>query len=99
MNDSIVLSDFLQSLDISLDNNSYNELVSSFENSLMSNVTDSIADQLDDNQLLQLKSLLDNQNDEALQSWLVNNVPNLKEIVQDEVDILLGDIAEKNDQL
>lgn len=99
MNEPIAIDAFLQSLGINLDTKACDELVDSFEKSLMENVIESVTDELSEDQLLQLETLLNNQEDGSLQEWLTNNVPNLKEIVQDEVDILLGDIAEKSDQL
>jgi hypothetical protein len=44
--------------------------------------------------MLRLLSIL-----EFLKNWLVENVPDLSEIIQDEVAILLGEIVENSDEI
>ena len=38
-------------------------------------------------------------NDDQIGEWLNSKIPEFKEIIQDEIDIILGDIAEKADEL
>lgn len=56
-----------------------------------------ITDSLDDEQLEALATLQENGGAEAVQQWLTDNVPELGDIVKDEIDILLGEIAENAD--
>ena len=37
--------------------------------------------------------------DESLRQWIVTNVPDLAEIVSDEIDILFGEIAENSEAI
>jgi hypothetical protein len=57
-----------------------------------------IVSYLDETQLTELDSIK-NADDETLRNWLVVNVPELDEIIEDEVAILLGDLAEHADRL
>ena len=57
-----------------------------------------IAEELDERQLGELSGLRSGPS-EILQHWLVSNVPQLNEIVQGEIAILLGDIVERADEL
>jgi len=53
-----------------------------------------ITESLDDEQLEELVELQKNGDDEAVGTWIDQNVPQLKEIAEDERDILLGELAE-----
>lgn len=69
-----------------------------FETTLDERITNEIVAELDDEQLAQLKSLQESSEDD-LAAWLKENVPALKEIIEDETAILLGEIAEHGDNL
>lgn len=89
---------FLQSLDINLDNKTYEAFSEHFEKTLEDRVIESILDELNEQQLAELSTLRD-QDDQHLQVWLQENVPNLNELIKDEIDILLGDLAEDSDKI
>lgn len=69
-----------------------------FEITLNERVTREIVEELSEQQLEQLVSLKTAPDDELF-SWLKSNVPELKEIVEDEIALLLGEIAENGDVL
>lgn len=54
---------------------------------------------LSDEQIQEYKSLAASGNTEQVSGWLAKNVPELEAIVFDEIDILLGDIAEDSHKL
>lgn len=56
-----------------------------------------ITDSLDDSQLEALAALQESGDEAAIQQWLVANVPELNDIIKDEIDILLGELAENTD--
>ncbi|MCA9334590.1 hypothetical protein KC953_00430 [Candidatus Saccharibacteria bacterium] len=94
---AVLTQNFLQSLGIELDETTLQAFSDHFETTLFERVVESILDELSDDQLTELSTLRE-QNDEQLQSWLQANIPNLSEIIQDEVDILLGDLAEDSEK-
>ena len=58
-----------------------------------------IAQSLDDDQLKTLIALQQAGDEADTQRWLGNNVPELQEIVQDEIDIILDEVAQNADGL
>ena len=52
-----------------------------------------ITDSLTDEEIDEMVDVQEAGDAAALQAWLIANVPELGEIVQDEVDILLGELA------
>ena len=52
-----------------------------------------ITDSLTDEEIDEMVGVQEVGDAAALQAWLIANVPELGEIVQDEVDILLGELA------
>lgn len=89
---------FLQSIGITLNDADYQVLAQHFETTLHNRVIDELVDELTSEQAAEL-TRLQTSDDEILRQWLVTNVPDLPEIVSDEVDILLGEMAEHSDSL
>lgn len=89
---------FLETLGITLDGQTFRAFNEHFETTLEERVIESILDELNEQQLGELSELR-GQSDEQLQPWLQANVPDLNEIVQDEIDILLGDLAEDSEKI
>ena len=90
--------EFLQSIDIELDDASYAAFTEHFDTTLSNRIIEEVVDSLDETQaaeFIKLKSADSNQ----LWQWLQVNVPDLNEIIQDEIDILLGDLAENSDKI
>ena len=92
---TLFTQDFLTNLGVSLSLEEQQALSDYTEEVLRERVIEEVIDSLEDGQAEQLSSLAD----DSLQEWLVLNVPELQSIVQDEVDILLGELAEQADQL
>ncbi len=89
---------FLEGIGVELDEQTLNALSEHYERTLNERVMAEIVDGLDEDQLEKLHSLESGEAD-LLSAWLVTNVPQLDEIIEDEVAILLGEIAENSDQL
>lgn len=83
----------LHDLGIELSDQDYQALEEHFDSTLRDRVIAEIVEELTAEQAEQLATM-QNANDDQLQAWLTANVPNLGEIVSDEVDILLGELAE-----
>lgn len=74
-------------------------LLTHLNDTLQERVGTEITESLDDEKLKQLLALQEEGSDEDIADWLETNVPELKEIVQDEIDILLGELAENNEDV
>ena len=89
----------LLSVGINHDANEEEKLLVHLNETLEERVGIEITDSLDDNQLEELAKLQESGDDEATQAWMTTNVPDLHEIIKDEIDILLGEIADNTDNL
>ena len=58
-----------------------------------------VASSLDDDKLKEVADLQESGTDQQLVDWMQANVPQLAEITKDEIDILLGELAENADDL
>lgn len=58
-----------------------------------------IVEALTDESLDTYLDLNENGSDEELARWLLEKIPKLPEIVQDEIDILLGELSESSDSI
>lgn len=88
----------LETLGINLSDEDYASLAEHFESTLDERVFDEIVLELSPEQAEQLATMRES-SDEELLAWLRTNVPALPEIVADEVDILLGELAESSESL
>lgn len=75
------------------------ELLDHLNEELEERIGEEITNTLDDEKLEALVQLQENGTDEEVSNWLQANVPELEQIVQDEIDILLGEIAENAEEL
>ncbi len=89
---------FLESIGVAIDEQTFQMLSRHYEETLDERVITEIVEELDEAQLTELTSLRGGETG-ALQQWLETNVPQLSEIIEDEIAILLGDMAERSDEL
>lgn len=95
---AIITKDFLTQIGVNITDQDIEKLSEYFETTLDKRVMDSIVTELDDTQLANLEQAK-NGTDEQLIEWLNSNVPALKDIIEEETDILLGELAEHSDGL
>jgi len=88
----------LENLGINLSEEHYEALAEHFETTLNERVINEIVLELSPEQAEQLATL-QQAGDEEVLAWLKTNVPDVAEIVTDEVDILLGEIAENSEAI
>lgn len=93
--DGLLSKKFLEDIGVTMDQKTLDALSEHYEHTLNERVMAQIVDELNENQLEALRMLKDGEA-EPLKEWLVSNVPQLSEIIEDEVAILLGDIAESS---
>ena len=94
----ILTKEFLEQIGIHLDDESIAQLSEQAEEKLYRRVLDEIIELSDSAQLEELKKL-EEMDDESAQAWLQANVEDFDEIVEDEIAILLGEIAENADNI
>ncbi|NCU29359.1 hypothetical protein EOM60_01970 [Candidatus Saccharibacteria bacterium] len=94
----ILTKEFLEQIGIYLDDESIAKLSESVEEELYQRVIKEIIELSDDDIIAELSKLNDMSDSDA-QSWLQANVEDLDEIVNDEIAILLGDLAENADNI
>jgi hypothetical protein len=95
---AILNKEILEQLGIQLTEEEYTSLAEHFESTLDERVINEIVLSLTPEQAQEL-STLQQSNDDELLAWLQSNVPELSDIVSDEVDILLGELAEHSETL
>jgi hypothetical protein len=94
----LLTANLLDNLGISLSEQDYQLLAEHFETTLNERVINEIVLELSPEQAEQL-SHLQQASDEEVLAWLKANIPDVAEIVADEVDILLGEIAENSEAI
>lgn len=99
MNEPLITRALLDKFGITLGDQDEKALLEHLNNTLDERVGAEITDSLDDEQLKKLLNLQENSSDEEVGAWINDNVPELEQITQDEIDILLGEIAENTDSI
>jgi hypothetical protein len=99
MQDAFITLEHLTHLGINLEGKDTDSLLEHLNDSLQERVGTEITESLDDEKLEQLVEVQENGSDQDIADWLETNVPELKEIVQDEIDILLGELANSNEDI
>lgn len=90
--DELLNKKFLQDLGIELSDEDFASLSEHYESTLQNRILDAIVEELEESQLREMQTL--RSDGEKIQFWLVENVPQLNEIIEDEIAILLGELAE-----
>jgi hypothetical protein len=93
----LITRDILNQAGINLDGKDIDALLTHLNQTLEERVGTEITASLSDEQLNELLDLQEKGDDEAVADWLQANVEELDQIAQDEIDILLGELAENSD--
>lgn len=89
-----ITEEMIRELGVDLGNQDINSLLDHLNEKLENRVGEEVADALDDDKLQTLLDLQETANEEEVGAWMKANVPEFEEVVQDEIDILLGEVAE-----
>jgi len=95
---ALLSKELLINLGINLSDQDYELLAEHFESTLNERVINEIVLELSPEQATELAGLEQASDDEVL-TWLQANVPDVADIVSDEVDILLGELADNSDAI
>ena len=83
----------LTTLGIELPEEQIAEFLQHANDTLAERIGAEITESLTDEEVSQMIEVQESGDETALQAWLIEKVPELKEIVQDEVDIFIAEIA------
>lgn len=97
MNDAIITKELLEEFGIDLTDKDTDSLLAHLNETLQERVGTEITQSLTDEQLATLVALQEKGSDEEVSAWLEQNVPELQAIIDDEIDILLGDLDENTE--
>ena len=94
MNFDITLED-LQSAGVNIPPEQAEATLSKINDDLNERIGVEITEALTDEQLDEMMTVKQSGDNDALASWMSANIPELEDIVSDERDILLGELADK----
>lgn len=97
MNFNITAQD-LAAMGISLPADTADQTLKELNAELDERIGIAVVEMLDDEQLERMTQLQEAGDDTALTQWLANTLPDIAEIISDERDILLGEIADRVDE-
>ena len=95
----IITRELLEQAGINLEGKDVDALLAHLNQTLEERVGTEVTTSLSDEQLQEMLEIQENGNDEQLVEWMSANVPELNEIAQDEIDILLGELAENAEDI
>lgn len=96
---TVLSKDFLQNIGLRLSDDEYTAFADHAETTLRERVIEEILSSITPEQAHELAQLQHENDEVRIQEWLTANVKDLAEIISDEIDILLGEVAEQADEL
>jgi hypothetical protein len=98
MNQQFITQKTLEDAGIDLTGEDVEALLVHLNELLQERVGTEITEALSDEKLKTLIDMQESATEEELGAWMEENVPDLQDIVTDEIDILLGEIVEGDDE-
>lgn len=89
----------LRSFGITIDDATVGTLLQHLNDTIEERIGAEIVESLDDEQLKELLAVQESGNDDQLGEWIAAHVPNYEAIVQDNIDITVGELAESTDSI
>ena len=97
---SVITIDDLKSIGIDLHQEQMLALIRHAEDSINERIGEEIISLLDDDQVQELIAMQQaGASDEQVEEWIARRVPSHQEIVEDNISIVLGDLAESADAI
>lgn len=94
-----ITEDMLKTLNINLVEQDVSSLLAHLNETLEERVGAEITESLDENALKTLLDMQETASDDEIGEWMRANVPEFEQIVKDETDILLGELADSSDDI
>lgn len=88
----------LETLGIDLTGEDIDALLDDLNETLQERVGTEIAQSLKEEQLKELAELQESATETEIGTWLQKNVPEMQQIIQNEIDILIGEIVEDEEE-
>lgn len=98
-NQTYINEDVLNNFGITVSDDDKASLLDHLNETLQERIGTEIAAMLDDAKLEQLVEIQDTGTEDQVGAWLAENVPELDEIVEDEIAILMGELADSRDDI
>ena len=95
----IITREVLEQAGVKLDGQDVDALLTRLNQTLEERVGTEITMSLSDEKLEEMVDLQESGTEDQLVEWMNTNVPELEQITQDEVDIILGELAENSDDI
>ncbi len=92
-----ITKDSLLALGITLDASNADSLIDHLNETVEERIGAEITESLTDDQLTELVTLQESASDEELGKWIAAHVPDYQAIVQDNIDIVIGELADGAD--
>ena len=99
MNQQFITEETLTALGIDITGQDKDVFLTHLNETLQERVGVEITESLDDEQLLTLLDKQENATEEELGAWLAQTIPNFEQMVQDEIDILVGELSENSNDI
>jgi hypothetical protein len=99
MSQQIITKQVLDEFGIDLADQDVTALLAHLNASLEERVGTEITESLSDGQLEQLLDVQEKGDDKEVAAWIQKNVPEVQQITQDHIDVLLGELAESADDV
>lgn len=96
MDQTTITQAHLDEVGIQLAAAEHDALLAHLNSTLEERVGAEITEALNDDQLAEFTELQETALNEEVTAWLAKHVPEISEIVQDEIDIFLGELAENS---
>lgn len=88
----------LETLGIDLSGEDVDALLDDLNETLQERVGTEIAQSLNEDQLKELITLQESATEAEIGDWLQKNVTDMQQIIQNEIDILIGEIVEEDEE-
>lgn len=92
-----ITKDSLAALGITLNDHDSASLIAHLNDMVESRIGNEVAESLDEKQLEELVRLQVTATDEEVGAWIATHVPDYEQIIQDNIDIVIGELAENAD--
>lgn len=93
-NQTYVTVQTLRDFGITVDDTTVDALLQHLNDTIEERIGAEIVEALDDDQLKELLAIQDTGDDNQLGEWIAAHVPEYEQIVQDNIDITVGELAE-----
>lgn len=88
----------LETLGIDLTGEDVDALLDDLNETLQERVGTEITQSLNEDQLKELVDLQESASEAEIGEWLQKNIPDMQQIIQNEIDILIGEIVEDEEE-